>query len=222
MRLDVSDLACQRSGRPVLEGVSFTLEGGEALGLRGPNGSGKSTLLRVLAGLLPRSRGAVTLDGIPLGRDHDAYAERIAYAGHLDAIKPQLTVAENLAFWGALFGSPDIAPALAAFDLGAIAARPAHACSAGQKRRLGLARLALAPNRPLWLLDEPTVSLDGPACALLFSAIRAHCARGGAAIIATHVPLDVGSARDLTLAPVVAASPGIAGYHDPFLEGLAP
>ena len=87
MRLDVSDLACQRSGRPVLEGVSFTLEGGEALGLRGPNGSGKSTLLRVLAGLLPRSRGAVTLDGIPLGRDHDAYAERIAYAGHLDAMR---------------------------------------------------------------------------------------------------------------------------------------
>ena len=211
MGLTVTDLSCTRGGRLVLHGLSFALAPGETLILRGPNGAGKSTLLRALAGLLPAS-GRIEIDGRPAGRD--ARAEAVAYAGHLDAVKPQLTVAENLAFWAGLLGG-DPAPALAAFDLGPLADRPAHLCSAGQKRRLGLARLLLAPRR-LWLLDEPTVALDAEATARLLAAIRAHAAAGGLTIVATHVPLDLAPA-ELTLAPETAADARAAA--DPFLAG---
>ena len=148
MGLTVTELSCDRSGRPVLGGVTLEIDDGEAVLLRGPNGVGKSTLLRALAGLLPFT-GAVSLDGHDLRADRDGYGERLAFAGHLDAIKPQLTVAENLGFWGALFGAASVDAALAEFDLAAIADRPAHACSAGQKRRLGLARLAVTPPPPV-------------------------------------------------------------------------
>jgi heme exporter protein A len=210
MGLSVTDLSCTRGGRLVLVRISFALAPGETLVLRGPNGAGKSTLLRALAGLLPAS-GRVELDGRALGRD--ARAEAVAYAGHLDAIKPQLTVAENLAFWAGVFGG-DPEPALSAFDLGSLADRPAHLCSAGQKRRLGLARLLLAPRR-LWLLDEPTVSLDAEAARRLLAALGAHAAAGGLAVIATHGPLAVAPARELTLAPEPLAAPAA----DPFLAG---
>ncbi|HET9067023.1 MAG TPA: heme ABC exporter ATP-binding protein CcmA [Amaricoccus sp.] len=211
MGLTVTDLSCTRGGRLILDRVSFRLAPGETLVLRGPNGAGKSTLLRALAGLLPAS-GRIELDGRALGRE--ARAEAVAYAGHLDAIKPQLTVAENLAFWARLFGG-DPAPALAAFELGPLAARPAHLCSAGQKRRLGLARLLVA-SRAVWLLDEPTVALDSGAVARLLACLGAHAARGGIAIIATHVPLAVAPARELVLAPGTAAASAAA---DPFLAG---
>ncbi len=222
MRLEVTDLACQRSGRPVFDGVSFSVGSGQVLALRGPNGAGKSSLLRVLAGLLPASAGKVALEGVELGQDAERFTGRIAYAGHADAIKPQLSVAENLAFWAALFGARDASDAIAAFDLADIAHRPAHACSAGQKRRLGLARLALSRGRPLWLLDEPTVSLDPAASARLFSVIRNHCATGGAAIIATHIPLDLPNMTELALAPSLPVAPERAAARDPFLEGLMP
>lgn len=222
MRLEVTDLSCSRSGRSVLDGVSLALGSGEVLALRGPNGSGKSTLLRVLAGLLPHSRGTALLEDADLGRDPDRFTARVAYSGHLDAIKPQLTVAENLGFWAALFGATEASQAIAAFDLGSIADRPAHACSAGQKRRLGLARLSLCRDRVLWLLDEPTVSLDTEASGLLFDAVRAHCAGGGAAIIATHVPLDLPVVNELRLAPVGVTPPRASRTRDPFLEGLLP
>ncbi len=212
MGLTVTDLSCSRGGRSILHRLSFTLACGETLLLHGPNGAGKSTLLRALAGLLPSS-GRVALDDRALGCD--ARAEAVVYAGHLDAIKPPLTVAENLAFWARLFGG-DAAPALAAFALGPLADRPAHLCSAGQKRRLGLARLLVAPRR-LWLLDEPTVSLDAGAIARLLSALRAHAADGGLAIIATHVPLDLAPARELTLGPEGVSGPGAP--TDPFLGG---
>jgi heme exporter protein A len=217
MRVDVEDLTCRRSGRVVLDRVSLSLTGGAVLVLRGPNGAGKTTLLRALAGLLPIERGTLRIDGADQARNGDAYAEKVVYAGHLDAIKPQLTVAENLAFWGTLFGEPDVAPALAAFDLAAIAERPAHACSAGQKRRLGLARLLVSPARPLWLLDEPTVSLDAASNALLMGRIRTHVRDGGAAIVATHVPLDLPDARTFELSP--AASRASKAF-DPFLADL--
>ena len=215
MGLRVSDLTCRRSGRPVLAGIGFDLAPGEALILRGPNGAGKSTLLRALAGLLP-FEGEAALDGLRLREDPDGWAERLAYAGHLDAIKPQLTVAENLRFWAALFGAPGDAPAraLAAFGLEALRERPAQACSAGQKRRLGLARLALAPRR-LWLLDEPTVSLDAEATARFAALVRGHCAEGGMALVATHVDLGLAGGRELRLA---APAPG-AREGDPFLAG---
>ncbi len=213
MGLSVTDLSCTRGGRLVLDDVGFTLADGETLVLRGPNGAGKSTLLRALAGLLPAT-GRIELDGRPA--DRDTRSEALAYAGHLDAIKPQLTVAENLAFWAALFGG-DPTSALAAFDLAPIADRPAHLCSAGQKRRLGLARLLVVPRR-IWLLDEPTVSLDTEATARLIAALHAHADGGGLAVIATHAPLEVAPARDLTLAPETRR----AHAADPFLAGRWP
>ena len=212
MGLDVSALSCTRGGRLVLHRVDFTLADGEALILRGPNGSGKSTLIRALAGLLPSS-GRITLDGRPATRD--TLAEAVCYAGHLDAIKPQLTVAENLGFWAGLLGG-DPAPAIAGFALAALSDRPAHLLSAGQKRRLGLARLLLAPRR-LWLLDEPTVALDAAAEARLLAALTTHVATGGLAVVATHTPLALPSARTLTLSPEAAGRAGEAA--DPFLAG---
>jgi len=216
MALRVIDLCCQRSGRPVLDALGFDLADGEALILRGPNGVGKSTLLRALAGLLPVASGSAQLDGVILNENPDAWAELIAYAGHLDAIKSQLTLRENLAFWSAVFGGSmrAVAEALAAFGLEALTDRPAHACSAGQKRRLGLARLMLAERR-LWLLDEPTVSLDAEATARFAALVRAHCAGGGMALIASHVDLGLGAAADLTLRPPTAG----AQTRDPFLVG---
>lgn len=199
----------------VLSDISFRLAAGKILLLRGPNGIGKSTLLRALAGLLPPASGSAELGGLTLARDPDDYAGHLAYAGHLDAIKPQLSVAENLAFWADLFGGGGIGAALEALDLGAIAQRPAHACSAGQKRRLGLARLVVA-DRPLWLLDEPTVSLDRAAVAGFCRVLRRHCAAGGMALVATH-ELDLEDARDLTLAAPAGGRETVSS--DPFLAG---
>ncbi len=214
MTLSVEDLACRRDGRLVFSGLSFNVAPGEARLLRGPNGVGKSSLLRVLAGLVPPAAGRVTLDGTT-PRDADAWVERVAHAGHLDAVKPQLTVEENLRFWAGVMGAPDIAPALTAFDLAAIAGRPAAACSAGQKRRLGLARLLLAERR-LWLLDEPTVALDAASIVRFTEVAAAHLARGGMALIATHVDLDLRAGPPLVLVPPARGGEAEA---DPFLAG---
>ena len=146
----------------VLEGLTFRVEAGTALILRGPNGIGKTTLLRAIAGLQPPLNGSI-----------DAPEDSIAYAAHSDGIKQALTVRENLEFWAAVFGTGDITGALDAFALQPLALRPAGALSAGQKRRLGLARL-LVSARPIWVLDEPTVSLDVDAVAMFAAAIRAH------------------------------------------------
>lgn len=179
MTLSVSDLTVARGGVPVLEGLSFTLEPGAVMVLRGPNGSGKTTLLRTLAGLQPAMAGAVSLP-----------PEAIAYGAHADGLKSTLTVAENLRFWASVHGTSDIAKALDHFNLVALANRPAQNLSAGQKRRLGLARL-LVTGRPIWLLDEPTVSLDLASVALFADAVRAHAAGGGSALIATHIDLGL-------------------------------
>ena len=162
-----------------MAGVSFVLRPGRALVLRGPNGSGKTTLLRTVAGLQPALAGTVS-----------GAEERIAYAAHADGLKAALTVTENLAFWAAVFGQSEIAPALAAYDLEGLAARRAGQLSAGQKRRLGLARL-MVTGRDIWVLDEPTVSLDTASVDRFASAVRAHLARGGMALMATHIDLGV-------------------------------
>lgn len=218
MGLDVADLSLRRGGRLVVSGLSFAVAPGGALLLRGPNGVGKSTLLRALAGLLPLAAGSARLEGVDRVADPEGFGERLAYAGHLDAAKAQLTLAENLGFWAGMFGAAPgaVAPALAAFGLAAIADRPAGACSAGQKRRLGLARLLLAPRR-LWLLDEPTVSLDAETTATFAGLVAAHCATGGMALIATHVDLGLPAAGALRLEPL--RGPQAAASDDPFLAG---
>ncbi len=220
MELSVRDLACRRGGRLVFEGLGFRLREGEAAALRGPNGSGKSSLLRVLAGLSPAAGGEASLDGLKLGRDGEAWRERVALAGHLDAVKPAFTVRENLADWAEFHGASRgrVGEALERFGLAGLAEDPAGLCSAGQKRRLGLARL-LVTGRRLWLLDEPTVSLDAASTAVFAEVVRAHCAAGGMALTATHVDLGFGE-REVRMPERRAAEarPGPAA-EDPFLKG---
>ncbi|MGB3243409.1 MAG: heme ABC exporter ATP-binding protein CcmA [Sulfitobacter sp.] len=201
MELCINDLSLARGGVPVLAGVTLTLAPGEALILRGPNGSGKTTLLRAIAGLQPALSGQIT-----------GAEDRVAYAGHADGLKSMLSVAENLTFWAAVFGQTGIDAALDAYELRPLAARLAGTLSAGQKRRLGLARL-LVTGRPIWVLDEPTVSLDADAVAQFAEAVRAHLAQGGSALIATHIDLGI-AARALDIAPFRATTRTRAGASD--------
>ena len=208
MELVVSELAVARGGLPVLAGVSFRLKAGEALVLRGPNGIGKTTLLRTIAGLQRQLSGAISLP-----------PETVAYAGHADAVKSVLTVAENLAFWAQIYGTGDIAPALTAFDLLGLRHRTANSLSAGQKRRLGLARLLVA-GRSLWLLDEPTVSLDAASVQRFGEVLRSHLAGGGMVLLATHIDLGLSAAQVLDLAPFRAGLTTLeqnrAGFDEAF------
>jgi len=192
MSLRVADLACARGAVQILAGVSFELRPGQVLVVRGPNGAGKTTLLRTIAGLTPPLAGTIAGGG-----------ETIAYAGHADGLKAQMTVAENLRFWAGVFGADDIAPAIAAFDLAPLEDRRAGELSAGQKRRLSLARL-LVTGRPLWCLDEPTASLDAESAARFATAVEGHVGRGGMAVIATHLDLGLPEARVLDIAPFAA------------------
>ncbi len=215
MSLTISNLSCQRGGRTIFRGLSLEIAAGDAVILRGPNGAGKSTLLRVIAGLIPALNGAMALNGTP-ATDRDDFQGQITYAGHLDAIKPQLTVAENLHFWAQLFNAGNLDQTMQDFRLDEIADRPAHACSAGQKRRLGLARIAVT-SRPLWLLDEPTVSLDTETTARFAATIDAHCAAGGMAFIATHIDLGLKAPRSFEM-QAYTSTPDTP-EHDPFLPG---
>jgi heme exporter protein A len=217
MDLILDNLACRRAGRLVYRDLGFRVGAGQAAALRGPNGVGKSTLLRQLAGLLPVAGGDARLGETSLARDRQGFQERVAYAGHLDAVKPALSIGENLAIWAGIHGN-DAAraeAALARFGLDAIAGRPAAQSSAGQKRRLGLARLLVA-DRPLWLLDEPTVSLDAQAAALVADLVCAHIAGGGMALIATHVDLGLGDIPTFEMTP---SDPDVQDRDDPFLAG---
>lgn len=190
MRLVGDDLTCERGGREVFRGVAFTVPAGRALAIVGPNGAGKSSLLRLVAGLVRLAAGRLALEG---GDSDLTVAEQVHYLGHQDALKPALTVAENLDFWmRALGGAPGLpmAEALAAVGIGRLALSPAQYLSAGQRRRLALARL-LAVRRPVWLLDEPTTALDVAAQGMLSALIGDHLESGGLALIATHQTLDV-------------------------------
>ena len=193
MVLSVSSLTVSRAGRPVLSDLSFDLMAGQALRLQGRNGVGKTTLLRCLAGLQPALAGRIVMA-----------ADSLAYAGHADGVKLQLTVLENLRFWADIFGCWDIERALQAFELGTLSDRLAGTLSAGQRRRLGLARLLLT-NRPLWLLDEPTVSLDDASVTLFAAAVYDHLQAEGAVLIASHIDLGL-PAEVLALEPYRAGS----------------
>ena len=194
--LEAENLAALRGERLVFAGLSFTVPRGGALLLEGPNGAGKSTLLRVLAGLGRAEDGTLRWGRHDLLADRIAHAERVAWLGHLDAIKPGLGVAENLAFWG---DSAEVAMALDRMGLLRLADLPARMLSAGQKRRLALARLALS-TAPIWLLDEPTLGLDTAAVAALGVLLADHLATGGVVVAATHLPLPLPDAQKLAMA----------------------
>jgi heme exporter protein A len=186
--LAVKDLAVARGGITLLAGVTFTLLPGQAIVLGGPNGVGKTTLLRSLARLQPPVAGRIA-----------AGPDVTVYAGHADGVKPALSLRENLSFWARVFGRGDIGPALSAFDLASLADRPARNLSAGQRRRAGLARLIVA-GRPVWLADEPTVSLDRASVGRFRDAVARHLSGGGGAVLATHLDLDLPGAVALDLA----------------------
>jgi len=190
-------LACIRGERMVFADLSFRLESGGALLLTGANGSGKSSLLRLCAGLVEPAAGRLLWDGERL--DVELHRNRLRYVGHLDAVKSVLSVAENLAFWARLSGAPGNVPAaLEQVGLARLADLPARLLSAGQKRRLALARLALG-RADLWLLDEPTVGLDRDGIALLAALVAAHRADGGMVMAATHVDTGFAATAELSL-----------------------
>jgi heme exporter protein A len=200
VQLIAENLVLSRGGREVVGGVSFALKGGEALLLMGPNGAGKTTLLRALAGFLAPTSGRVRFTEAGTEREG---SEHLHFVGHLDGLKSHLTVAENLSFWaGYLADKPaSVTPerlmaTLDRFGLSELADIPASYLSAGQKRRLALARLTVV-ERPLWLLDEPTVSLDTNAVTQIVEAINEHVDKGGMAVVATHVPLPITGAGEL-------------------------
>ncbi len=195
--LQARDLAAFRGERLVFEGISFQLAPGGALLLMGPNGAGKSTLLRLLAGLLAPGAGTLLWAGVPAFADRAAWAEQIAYLGHQDAVKMALSVEENLRFFARHADRP-IGAALGALDLARLAPLPARFLSAGQRRRLALARLLLSAA-PLWLLDEPTNGLDAAAIERLGAMLAAHRDKGGMVIAATHLPLPLAGAAELAL-----------------------
>ncbi|MDB5369902.1 MAG: heme exporter, ATP-binding protein CcmA [Roseomonas sp.] len=191
--LEAIGLAAVRGEQVVFADLSFNLASGEALLLTGANGSGKSTLLRLLAGLVPAAEGALLWHGGDALSDVPTHAARLRYLGHLDALKPGLTLDENLTLWARLWGGR-VAPALEAVGLEGLGHLPARMLSAGQKRRAALARLALAPV-PLWLLDEPSVGLDTGSIGLFGAMLATHRAAGGAVVAATHVDLPLPGAR---------------------------
>ena len=205
-RLEAHDLACRRGLRLVFEGLSFALSAGEGLLLSGPNGAGKTSLLRLLAGFLPPEAGEIRL--FP-GHDETPFGERVHYLGHANGVKASLSVAENLQFWAEYYDAPalsgeDLRAHLGRFVLAEIATLPAGLLSAGQKRKLALCRLLAVP-RPVWLLDEPSVSLDAASTKILAGIVKEHLAGGGTAIIASHVPLSLRFAQRLDLTQRQAA-----------------
>jgi heme exporter protein A len=185
MRLTADNLTCERGGRIVFAGIGFSLGEGQLMQLTGPNGAGKSSLLRLIAGLNEAAAGTLVLAG---GDSDLTIGQQAHYIAHQEAVKTALTVEENLAFWRDFLGGGSLEAALEAFALSRFASFQAGLLSAGQKRRLALARLALITRR-LWLLDEPTVGLDTASLARLVAVMSAHLDRGGMIIAATHVPL---------------------------------
>lgn len=194
-------LACRRGERLIFRGLDFTLHPGGALILIGPNGSGKSSLLRLMAGLTPPFAGRLFWNGIALSEMAEPHRTQLHFIGHAEALKPVLSAEETLRFWAMMRGasSEKVAAALEQFGLAAAATLPCRYLSAGQKRRLALARLG-ASAAPLWLLDEPTTGLDSDGIAQLSTAIAAHRRAGGSVVISTHLALDLADAQSLSLA----------------------
>jgi heme exporter protein A len=196
MRLSGRRLRCIRGGREVFSSLDFSASAGEALAVTGPNGAGKTSLLRLIAGLLTLSGGSIDLDG---GHSELTLAEQAHYLGHRDALKPALSVTENLGFWRDFLGGDvlDVGESLAAVGLDHAAQLPAAYLSAGQRRRLSIARL-LTVRRPIWLLDEPTSALDADGQTMFAGLMEEHLGRGGLIVAATHAPLGM-AAKELQM-----------------------
>jgi heme exporter protein A len=196
LRLIVENLACERGGRLVFEMVNLVAGAGDLITVVGHNGAGKSSLLRVVAGLLPKQKGAVRLEG---GDGERSLAEHLHYCGHADALKPSLSVRENLGFWRDYFGDAQrsVEEGLDLFAIEHLADLPAAYLSAGQRRRLSLCRLFVS-RRPVWLLDEPTAALDAATQQRLAALMQAHLSNGGIILAATHG--DLGLTPSQTLA----------------------
>jgi heme exporter protein A len=209
IRLTASNLACRRGGRDVFADVSFSISSGEILAIRGRNGAGKSSLLRMVVGLVRVAHGRLALEG---GDRELTIGEQAHYLGHQDAFKPSLSVRENLQFWADFLGggAADLGEPLAAVGLDTLADLPAAYLSAGQRRRLSIARL-LAVKRPIWLLDEPVSALDAAAQESLTEFLRAHLAGAGLILAATHGPIGLHAVRELWL----DQSPPQAGGEEP-------
>jgi heme exporter protein A len=200
MRLNAANLACHRGGRDVFTGIDFSVASGEILAITGRNGAGKSSLLRTIVGLVRVTQGQLGLEG---GNPELTIAEQAHYLGHQDALKPALSVGENLRFWTGFFGgkAAETDLALEAVGLDGLAELPAAYLSAGQRRRLSIARL-IAVKRPIWLLDEPMSTLDAAAQDRLVGLMRAHLAGGGLILAATHSALGIAGGRELHLGGV--------------------
>ena len=204
MKLVVENLGAERAGQVIFSQISFELAKGEILILTGANGSGKSTLLRVVTGLLPAFSGTVMIEGMS---DEDNIPELMHYLGHLNALKPALSIRENLEFWQIYCGMPlmSIDDALAAVALPDIAHLPAGYLSAGQKRRISIAKL-LVSYKPIWIVDEPTAALDKQSEKLFADLVADHLKQGGIAIAATHKPLGLAKTKSLNMNDVSVES----------------
>ena len=202
MLLEIKNLDCRRGHKLVVADVTFSLKSGECIILKGPNGSGKTTLLRHIAGL--NSNNIINLSN-----------DEIAFSGHLDGVKSTLTVNENLKFWAGVYNTDNIENIIKILNLRDLENRMAGELSAGQKRRLGLARMLLT-NAKIWLMDEPTVSLDEKTTKIISDIIVNHCDEGGAAIISTHVDLNLPKS---TILDINSFKPSVGKEIDPFLQG---
>ena len=203
MRLEAKGISCVRNGRQLFAGLDFSLNPSELVELRGPNGAGKSSLLRLLAGLVPKESGSIIIDGE--SEDDVSLPQMLHLIAHQDAMKPALSVAENLEFWCAMLGGTSITPALEAFQLSSLRNDPVQLLSAGQRRRLTLSRLFLA-HRALWLLDEPATALDMASQDVLVGHMKKHLGDGGSILAAVHGELGLKPTRSLTIGPARVAA----------------
>ncbi len=202
--LELDGLTCVRDDRELFADISLALHAGEVLQVEGPNGSGKTSLLRALCGLVPLEAGCIRWHGVDVAEADDDYLAQLTYIGHTPGVKRDLTPLENLAVARALSaadGGIEAEQALAQLELATLADTPLRRLSAGQCRRVALARLLVAPT-PLWILDEPFTALDAAGRALVQRLIAAHCAEGGLVVLSTHHALELDAAvRELALGP---------------------
>ncbi len=202
MLLSARQLSCIRQDRVLFEQLDLQLHAGEVLQIAGKNGAGKSSLLRILAGLAEPEDGEIFYQQQALSQSADDYADNLCFIGHLAGVQPQLTALENLAFWRACFALTlaDDWALLAQLGLAGLEDIPCQQLSAGQQRRVSLARLWLTKAQ-IWILDEPFTALDQTAIAALTRRIAAHCEAGGAVLLTSHQPVEIPGypVRQLTL-----------------------